>query len=230
MAELGGEIALEEPRLLIVEGTHDKAFFQALLRHMGIAGQERVEVLDVGGKTGLSGNLTLVARSPELRDFAEKGTAISLGVVRDADDNAASAFESVNSALRNNGFPVPDEPGAIRKGNLSRSGAPAIPDVAISVFIMPGAGGTGALEELCIDAIHYEPAYACVEAFFECIDREAPLKGPRRVAKAHAHAYLATKADPVTHAGLGAQKGYWPFDSEVFDELKAFLRQVASGA
>jgi hypothetical protein len=139
------------------------------------------------------------------------------------------AFQSLTDALRHAGLPVPEAAETFVVGDLTRDGEVIVRRVTVSVFIMPGQERPGALEDLCMEAVDEDPRIECVGRLFECLD-ERRIAGPpeHRWGKARAHAFLATQEHPDVHVGLGAEKGYWPFDAPAFGPLKDFLRRLAS--
>ncbi|MDI6793302.1 MAG: hypothetical protein QME81_10610, partial [bacterium] len=94
------EIKIKEKKILVVEGIDEKLFFSALISHLNLTG---IQILPIGGKTQLRSNLKAL-QIP--KDFA---SVISLGVVRDADEDAERAFQSVQDALRDAGLPFPSQ-------------------------------------------------------------------------------------------------------------------------
>ena len=114
-----------KPVQLLVEGNDDRQFFSALIDHMSLSD---IEVQDFGGVNQLR---------PYLRTFVDTDSfannVVSLGIIRDAEPSAQSAFQSVQGSLRNAGLAVPDHP-ARRAGDSP----------AVSVFVLPPS--TGELE------------------------------------------------------------------------------------
>jgi hypothetical protein len=146
-----------------------------------------------------------LAASAEFQRLVE-----SVGIVRDAETDSAAARDSVNHAV----------------------GAAAIPArVRISVFILPDNTNPGMIETLCMNAVRNHLPLAsevgCVDAFFNCLERRGvTFPDPLRMAKHHAQAYLATRAESQMFPGLAAHRGYWPWDSPTFEPLKRFLQAL----
>jgi hypothetical protein len=46
------------------------------------------------------------------------------------------------------------------------------------------------------------------------------------MAKAKVQAFLAAMPKIANHAGIGAQKGYWNFDSEEMTDLRSFMERL----
>lgn len=200
-------ISISEPNILVVEGDEDKAFFEALIQHLGLF---KIQVMPIGGKKQLKANLMA------LRMHSEFQTVRSLGIIRDADDNPEAAFQSVRDGLQAAGLPAPDRP-------LSRVGS----NPSVMVMILPDINTPGALEDLCIQAVANDPALPCVEQYFECLKQQTP-SFPKNLAKAKIQAFLASREEAGKRLGEAAQAGYWPWDSKVFDQLKDFLKQITS--
>ena len=210
-------------KLLLVEGNDDKRFFEALSRHLGETG---ITVEIYGGKPNLGNRLVnLVGRLNTLIDP-------SIGIVRDADESAASAFESVISSLRRAGLPTPDAPAV----PIERDG------LRISVLILPPEDDTGELENVCLSSIEGTPDLECVESYLTCISNAGPPIADNRLAKAKIHAYLAGcptplfftgepnestgRRQPGLRLGEAADRRVWDWSSPAFAPLIGFLRNL----
>ncbi len=190
-------------KIMAVEGKDEKIFFTCLLNYMR---QEDFEVLEVGGIVKFKDKLpALVRRS----GFAK---VKKLAIVRDAEDNSESAFESIKNILIKEKIIPPEKPGQFTSGNPK-----------VGIFIMPGDAKQGMLEDLCIRTVKDNPAIKCADAFIECARKlDNP---PSNIAKAKAQAFLAAMPDIVYSVGLGAQKHYWDFNSDELKNLKNFLSE-----
>lgn len=198
-------IQIQEERLLIVEGRSAKEFFAALIRNMGRAG---IQVEDFGGIRELQPFLKAVTLTP---GFASK--VISLGVVRDAEVDAAASFQSVSNALRNAGLTAPTKP-------LSPEGN----NPQVSVLLLPDSATSGMLETLCLRSVANDPVMHCVEQYFQCIEQVGVV--PSNLHKAQVQAFLASRPVPGLLLGQAAHRGYWHWDSPVFDHVRAFLQNL----
>ena len=190
--------------LLIVEGKEDELFFSALANRLGIT---KLQVLAIGGKTQLRGNLK--ARPPGFRSVA------SLGIIRDANSDPHGAFRSVCDALENAGLSVPPA-----------VGEPAGSEPRVIVLILPDGQNPGMLEDVCLQSIQNHPVTPCIDQFFECVGGTA--KAPREPSKARVHAFLSSRETPDLRLGEAAEKGYWPFEDPAFHLIKEFLRKLCS--
>ncbi len=196
---------VQSSRQLLVEGREEVLFFSAFLRRLQ-AGD--IQVRDYEGKDNLRSYLLALTG---LVDFPQ---VQSIGIVRDADESARSAMQSVQNNLRNSGLPVP-----------SRSMTPEDGPPKISVFIMPDNASSGALEKLCLSALVDEPAMSCVEEFLQCV-KDRTGSGPKDGDKARIHAFLASRQDPELRLGEAAQRGYIPWNRPAFADLTQFLRNL----
>jgi hypothetical protein len=191
--------AVSLSKLLLVEGSTPTHFFEALLSEMGL--KDDVEIRDFGGVEQLRAFVRALASTSEFRRQVR-----SLGVVRDAERDASAARQSVEHALSAAGLPE---------------------GVQDSIFILPDNERAGMIETLCVDSIREDPVFSCVEQFFECVQKQGvELPSAPQDAKSYAQAYLATRTEVQLFSGLAAYRGYWPWDSAVFDDLKKFLKAL----
>jgi hypothetical protein len=197
--------ALSKPKLLIGEGKEEVDFFTAFLSHLNIAD---VQVEQYGGKQGLPSYLRTLVVRPGYLDV------VSLGITRDADNSAQSAFQSVCSSLNRASLPVPSRPGEI-VGDSPQ----------VSIMILPDGQNSGMLEDLCLTAIETDPVLQCVDEYFDCVYRTSGRK-PNNMAKARVHTWLASQSEPDKRLGEAAKAGYLPWDSPGFYSLKQFLQAL----
>ena len=200
-------VEIEQPIQLLVEGNDQRNFLEKLVCHLHLQG---IQIQNFGGVDELSSFLLAFVKLPGFSDSVS-----SLGIVRDAEKSAKSAFQSAQSALQKARLPVPAAPGQ------RRAGSPAA-----TAYILPGGGKPGMLETLLCRSFDAEPIKACIDDFFSCVDALPGSQPAPRRDKARAHAYLATKAEPQVSVGAAAQKSYWPLDHPVFTDLRNFLTSL----
>lgn len=212
---VGKENAIRQPKLLIVAGNHERDFFTAWLKVLGLTD---IQVMPIGGKTLLRDNLaSLVKQRPFLDGFVS-----SIVVVRDADDNPAGAFASVCDALQQVGLPVPTRCLEMTRGR--------VPDVAI--VIVPAESQTGALEELLIETVSGDPAVALATAFIDHAITALQASRYReptpihRLGKAKVHAFLATFPEPDRDLGKAALAGVWQYEHKALTALVKILQEM----
>ena len=201
---------IRSDRLLLVEGRDEVNLFDALMKHC-LDAEPTVQVFDAGGKDRFSKNLRAIQA-----DARARPSLLAIGVVRDADDDAAGAFRSVCDHIRNVGY----EPPAVH-GEFSD----AMP--SIGVFIVPDGEAPGAVETLCRRSRAGDDVSRCVDEYMRCLHEHEAMRSTN-VDKTFAHAYLAAMGDPVARVGEGALQGVWDFGSPAFSKLSGFLRSLAT--
>lgn len=194
------------PKQLLVEGRDDVRFFGAFLRHLGMSGD--IQIRAYGGKDNIGSFLEILA------DAIAFDPVQSIGIVMDADNSAASAFQSIRDNLRNSDLPVP--------GNLV---TPATGPPAVSAFVLPDNSGNGELEDLCLAALVDDPAMSCVSDFIQCCNRRVS-NHPRKPAKARMHAFLASRERAYLRFGEFAETSAFPWENHNFHSLSNFLRSL----
>jgi len=200
-------VELEKGMLLLVEGTHDKMFFEALLGTMGMM---NIQTLDLAGKNNLRSNLGLI------RNHTRFSTVSAIGIIRDADTDPRAAFQAVSGALAANGFDPP-------AGCLQPTSGPP----RISVMIVPSVTRKGSLETICLESAGEQPLMACVRDYFLCAKSCGQATWDFED-KNRMWAYLAGQRDTDMHMGIAATKGYWHWSHAAFKPLKKFLKVAFS--
>jgi hypothetical protein len=200
-------------KLLVVEGRDEEMFFDAALRdHLVLTD---LQIMPIGGKTQLTQNLSGLVNDV---DFL---TVQSLAVLRDADltapgatgTSAAQAFQSVCGSLQHVGLPCPTAHGQF-----------AVGPPRVGVFIIPNGVDDGMLETLCLLSVATLPEFPCVDGYLQCLHGHGVI--PNNLHKARAHAWLASRPEPDRRVGEAAQAGYWPWDSDAFQDLWSFIRAM----
>lgn len=200
-------IKIASNRLLAVEGKDDYNFFEALLKHMNLAG---VQIVDIGGKDNFGNVFSLLTNMDGFAQLSE------IGIVRDAETNAAkSAFDSVAGVLRQHKLPIPSKP-----GEITLSGPPRV-----GVFIMPDNVEKGMLENLCLRTVEETPVYACINAYVQCLSPFLPegKKAGFNEPKARVQTYLSSCIPIVNSLGVAALSGLWDLGHESLRDIRAFL-------
>ncbi|OQY27913.1 MAG: hypothetical protein B6244_09190 [Candidatus Cloacimonetes bacterium 4572_55] len=211
---------IDKDNLLIVEGKDEIGFFEALLAH--INAEDKVQIVPVGGKDQFKNEFPTLLESPNFSRVK------SYGIVRDADDNADNTFQSVQGLLRRYDQPIPQASGEI----ISLNG------VATGVFIMPGNSEEGMLENLCLKTVDDHPVSDCVDKYIDCLhktlehrEKNTPKDPntyyfPKNEAKVKMYAFLAGMNTYIPSLGIAAKKGYFNLNSEILDDIKAFLQKL----
>jgi hypothetical protein len=193
-------------QVLIVEGYSDLVFYAELLESLDKL--KTVFIQHFNGKQDLIVKLEDFI-TPQL--LAEKRR---IGIIVDADRNAASTFESVRAALQ----------------RLSNQNVPAVgtwtdgkPQVGI--FVTPDGVSSGEIETLVWRAWTQEAASAdqriCVETFVQCMEghgfaAQSPDKGL-------ISALLAIRYDEDPRLGPGARSKVFDLSRSEYQPLQSFL-------
>ena len=211
---------------LLVEGADLEGFCEGVRRHLvrlrqGIGEGDRdavqaalqaIQIQNFGGVNDLREFLRGFVKMPGFSGVT------SVALIRDAEEDADSAFQSVQGCLREARLPVPDR-------TTERVGE----DPAVTVMVLPGDDQPGMLETLLCETFRDEGVCACIDTFFQCVE-EVQGEAAHRLLKARVRAYLATKRDPHLSIGVAAQRrGYWNLEHAALQPLCRFLTGVATG-
>lgn len=203
-----GEIV--KSKLLLVEGKDETLFFEAFFKkNEHLNGQiGDIQIIEMGGVDKFKTELpALINRT----GFSEK--VESVAIIRDADNNFESAFQSICAILNRHGLPHPTEHSSYANKN----------NLKVGIFVMPGnsEGGT-MLEDLCLRTQSDNPIMNCVNSFFSCLEG-IDIEMPRNIAKAKSQVFLAAMPKIVSSLGIGANKGYWDLNHDSLMGLSNFL-------
>ena len=188
---------------LLVEGNDHRNFFEAMTEYLSI---ENIQIQDFGGVNELGRFL------PAFVSMSDFDTVRSIGIVRDAEGSAQSAFQSVQSSLRRAKLPQPRRPEERTDKNP-----------AVTVLILPNSNRPGMLETLLRESFRGTAVDQCIHDYLQCIE-VLPDVSIKNQDKARTHAYLATMPNPHFSIGVAAKNGYWDFDHDVFANIRDFLR------
>ncbi len=201
-------LTITKPGVLLCEGQDEVVFFEAWFSELGIAD---VQVVPYDGKTQLAQFLADLTKIPG------QSAVKQMAIIRDADDNAQGAIESVHGAIA-------AAPEAIRA-------------LSPTSFILPDNASPGALESLWLSSMAGHPMATCVEEFFRCIEGKGwkPSLSHSKNDKARAQLWIATKDIPNARFGHVAARGrkstdgsstkekWIDFEHAAFQPLRDFL-------
>lgn len=206
--------SIEKEKLLIVEGADEQNVFDWYFRKIGVTD---IQIIDGGGKDQIASNFPALIKTRGFIDLK------SYAILRDADESAASAFQSIQGILRNNGQPVPKAPEEYIENN----------GLKVGVFILPGSGENGMLETLYLRSLEGTELLRIVD---ECVEELKVHYPPlaentgfqisRNTEKVRAHGTMMATKKTLNRLGLVASAGYWDFEHASLDSLKVFLAQL----
>jgi hypothetical protein len=200
-----GPRPVEKAKLLVVEGQDERRLLAVVLKRLG---RDDVQIIPCQGKDHMPSVLE------NLRIRAGFSMVHSVGVIRDAETSARSAFQSVRDAILRGGLQPAPAPGAFSPG-----------PPRIGILIVPPGKERGMLEDLCLESISGDPALPCVDEFFRCLAARAG-RIPRSDPRSRVHAWLASQEDPCARLGEAAEKGCWPLDGPAFGPMHEFLKAL----
>ena len=186
---------------LLVEGKDAANFFRELVRRLSLPD---VDIHDFRGVDQFRRFLAAFVAAPNF------GNVRSIGIVRDAEQSADAAFQSVRDALEH-----------VNLAALQRPDESTGENPSVRVLILPGDREPGMLETLPCRTFTEDPVTRCVDDFLQCAeDSGQPVQ---RRDKARAHAWLATQPLPNVSVGMAALKGYWNLDHPALEPVRRFL-------
>lgn len=204
-------LELREERLLLVEGKDEVNLFESLLKHCFESGNPGIQVISVGSKEQFKRTLAAI------RIAARMGQVLqAIGIVRDADKNARTSFQSVCDGVRHVNYKPPSAHAKFSNATPS-----------IGVFIVPDGSRPGAIETVCRQSVESEETAKCVDEYLKCLTEHSAMQSTNED-KSFAHAYLAAWKDPLVRVGEAAFQGVWDFQSPAFHALSQFFRDLAS--
>jgi hypothetical protein len=195
-----------QSKVIIVEGNDDLGLLKAMMQSLGLTG---FDWANCQGKTSIPDAIQAVKNTSGFEN-----AVTSLGIVKDADDDADSAFQSICGALESAGLDVPSQP------LITTQGIPHI-----TVMIWPCGRSQGILEDVCLESVAESREMKCVNDYFECL-RLKGVNKPRIPSKAKVQAFLSARPETYPHLGVAASKGDWPLDHTAFNEIRSFLAML----
>ena len=174
MAEHNKPEVITHTKVLLVEGQDEVNLFTELLADIGLG--NAVQVFEVGGTEKFAKELSVL----KLRSGFHQIT--SIGIVRDADRDPQGAFQSICSALRSAKLPEPTAP--LR---------PIAGPPQVTAMIVPDADTSGMIESVCLNSVSDDPAMACVEQYFQCLQKQQRILAENVIPKARVGIFLASR-------------------------------------
>lgn len=206
-----------KPISIFVEGKDDERFFEAFISHF-LRGykddgyKEEYLVESVGGKDNFF---------RKIQEYLSYIGEVNLkrlkviGIVRDADENSQSAFQSICDVLKKLKLPVPT-------GISNLEGQ----DPAVCVLIIP-PDRPGSLETICWESINDDKIKNCIEEYIRCINYKCSLS-KNKLDKLRSNIFVCSKepSEPNLRFGEAAEKGYFNFNAEKFEIIRRFLSNL----
>lgn len=213
---------------LFVESGEDEGFFKALFKSLELQA-DKIKIIPCGGLGNIPHKLYEIITDIEVKLLDADSLppqSYVFALVRDADEHSVEkAFSTIIKPIKKNIkkarsenketiISLPSEHAVFAQEELK---------ARLGIFIMPGKLTGRMIEDLCLKSVKdaNEKVFNCIDGFMNCVGFDPHHK---HIAKRQVQAFLSTREDDVYSIGVAAQKGYWDFDHQCFDELKAFLK------
>ena len=207
-----------EPLILFVEGYSDLTFYAELMEHIGLI--DRCFIQDLGGKgrEKLRNEASLLLKPDNLARIS------AVGVLLDADDDAARAFELARNALKD-----VVEVEIPRMGEWVQAGDS---NVRFGVFIVGGTGQQVEVESLAWAAWSGKrdnrTFRGCVDDFVKCA--AGCGKKLKSIDKVRIGAVLSVLNEDDPRLGPGTSAKAFDFEAAEFAALRKFLQTMTTEA
>lgn len=220
----GRKIEFNQPVAVAVEGAD---YFHLLRNCIAEPEFSDVQLFDFENLPG-TGNLAAQTRSGPNANLARwleifkanhKGVAQALGIIRDAEDDAAAMTASVSNVLHRAGLPTPARSFEIQAGNP-----------ATAFLLIPHTADTGCLEYALLDAVNprYGALKKCAEQYLVCVDNAD--RNDRWRAKVRTHAIIASSDNPQATLGESVRMGLWDFSHPGLRVMLDFIKKLQEAA
>ncbi len=152
-----------------------------------------------------------------LEGFEDRVRAI--GVIRDAESNAAGMADSIQSAFGNNGFAIPDGPMVVTSEKP-----------AVGFLLIPHGADSGCLENAILQAASPDLPMQCVEQYLDCVENGSRNPNPNWRAKLKVHALIAAGKKPARTLSESVRAGLWDMEHAALRVMTDFIRKLSRDA
>ncbi len=208
-------LTIDKTKLVLAEGREAQGFIEWLCKECRKTND--VQVMNFGGNSELR---LFIQNLINMDGYDE---VESIVIVRDAEENAQSAIDSIKSALGNDKLgndklPVPCKPFTFQ----SESGK----NTAYMIFSDPSESSRGTLEDLCLAMVKDQPVFECIDSFFECVNEK--IESGTELTHLHkrkVRCYLSTANLNCVGANIGeaAERGAWNIDHQALLPFKQII-------
>lgn len=210
------EVVITKEKVIFVEGMDEVNFFYALLKKMEMG--DNYQVIDYKGKSRMSDFISMMSKTDHFNE-----NAISVAVIRDADDNYDFVAKQIKDALKR----------IFNVINLEHGIMKSEKDINIGFYIMPGVKKNGELEDLVLSSLDGNEIFKEVNNYLDVLKgMTSPVNNgskfcyPRKESKAKLQIYFSSMKESDTRMGLSAQRNYVDFTHESFKEIIDFIRSM----
>lgn len=140
----------------------------------------------------------------------------SLGVIRDAEDDAGVTSRNLQQSFQHCGLNTADKP------NVLCAGSPKT-----GFLLMPHDESAGCLEHAMIKADLPEIPMKCADEFLRCVDDKRRNENWR--AKVRVHSLIAASTNPAATLGQSVKFSMWNFEHNALAVMTDFIRMLVAG-
>ena len=201
-------LVIEKPIILLVEGRKDEIFFKKIVEFVNV--DAYAQIIQYEGKDNLKNRLDLLLKTPGYNMVK------TLVIVRDANDNPKSSFQSVQNILKQKQLATPSKPYEIAKGNPNTG-----------IVILPDENESGDLEALCLKALkdNNQYIYTCAENYTECLKNNGI--NIKKLTKTLFYAFLSATEEPeITFYTFVKDPKLLNLNHQAFEKLLNFTKSL----
>lgn len=206
-------LTFNRPILLLVEGGDDSALTEKIILSTFKESSSLWQIHEMGGnQTGWQSELEIIL---SLDEFDKAGR--SIGLIMDADLDYSASLRRCEDVLRRNGLPTPSSSEKVASDKRWKTG----------IYLMPGQGRTGALENLVLDTLGSARVDLAKDYLLQVEKyRNSPFKNNF---KSLVQAYLAGEQSVVKTLKNAIEKGIIADMSHTsLDEFREFLEELSA--
>ncbi len=206
---------IDKKKLLLAEGEDDYYFFIWVLEALGLSD---IQVMNFRGIDKLRFFLKDITL---LFGFDNVETIV---IARDAEQDAAAAKKSVESAISDAVLAVPSNPFEFSSGK-PRVAFMLLPGYAVSAATGKKDLRDGALEDLCIEIVKDKSIFHCVDQYIQC--PQSTGQGVKYLHKTKLHAYLSGIDDFAgLKIGEATRVGAWDLLHASFEPFRQIITSM----
>jgi len=203
----GGTGRQNSEMLIITEGADDAYFINEVLKSEQ-ADAQKIGVCFVGGHTKIAGFAGSISKSP---DYTQNKIE-RIAFVRDADANPTATTTECGAYFREFGVQAPPVGSCSTHDNRT-----------FGLFLFPGGGQIGCLEDLLIQAPTHLNSLVSAEGFIQAASAQHGNLDSR--SKRVVQSYLASVPSKLcTGVGRGVRNGDFDVSSPTLAPFKSFIR------
>jgi hypothetical protein len=158
---------------------------------------------------GILGNFTAKIRVPT--KYGNFSRLSACGFLLDADDNPKGRIDLMRDAATAIGFPAPGDDGFGQTGGRM-----------FGVFISPGNGAAGRIEDIVLRELMTTELWPCVTAFTKCTDSA----GSPMDSKAIVQSYISIRSPGICGVGRAFEAGVLQVAHSAYDQIRNFVQRL----